>query len=101
MMTLKDRLVVPMKSPNKAGPVPAAEAVEGRSPAKGNTEEQTAPRTQSRISASNALERVRQAARKDKKAKFTALLHHVTIERLHDAYLSLKRQAAAGVDGVT
>ena len=91
----------PMKSPNKAGPAPVAEAVEGRSPAKGNTDEQNAPRTQSRTSASNALERVRQAARKDRKAKFTALLHHVTVERLHDAYLSLKRQAAAGVDGVT
>jgi group II intron reverse transcriptase/maturase len=96
-----DGLVVPTKSPNKAGPVPAAEAVEGRSPAKGNTDEQTAPRTQSRTSAPDALERVRQAARKDKKAKFTALLHHVTVERLHGAYLSLKRQAAAGVDGVT
>jgi hypothetical protein len=57
-----DGLVVPMKSPNNAGPVPAAEAVEGRSPAKGNTDEQNAPRTQRRISASNALERVRQAA---------------------------------------
>jgi group II intron reverse transcriptase/maturase len=96
-----DGLEVPAKSPNNAGPLPAAEVMEGRSPAKGNTDEQTAPRTQSRTRAPDALDRVRQAARKDRKAKFTALLHHVTVERLRDAYLSLKRQAAPGVDGVT
>ncbi len=75
--------------------------MEGRGPAKGNTDEQNAPRTQRRISAPSALDRVRQAARKDRKRRFTALLHHVTIERLRDAYLALKRKAAAGVDGVT
>jgi len=47
------------------------------------------------------LERVREAARKDRKARFTALLHHVTIDRLRDAYLGLRRRAASGVDGVT
>jgi group II intron reverse transcriptase/maturase len=81
--------------------MPAEEAMEGRSLAKGNMEEQIAPRTQSRISAPNALDRVHEAARKDRKKRFTALLHHVTIERLRDAYLALKRNAAAGVDGVT
>jgi len=95
-----DGLVVPTKSPNEAG-LPAEEEAEGRSPAKGNMEKQTASRTQSRIGAPNALDRVREAARKDRKKKFTALLHHVTIDRLRAAYLALKRKAAAGVDGVT
>lgn len=49
----------------------------------------------------SALDRVRQAARKDRKAKFTALLHHVTIDQLRAAFGTLSRRAAAGVDGVT
>jgi RNA-directed DNA polymerase len=60
-----DGLVVPTKSPNKAG-IPAAEAMEGRSPAKGNTGGQNAPRTQCRTSVPSALDRVREAARKDR-----------------------------------
>ncbi|MCY0991086.1 group II intron reverse transcriptase/maturase [Nannocystis sp. ILAH1] len=95
-----DGLVVPTKSPNEAVP-PAEEAMEGRSPAKGNTGGQNAPRTQRRTSATSALNRVREAARRDRKKRFTALLHHVTIDRLRDAYLALERKAAAGVDGVT
>ena len=95
-----DRSVVPTKSSNKAG-MPAAEAVEGRDLAKGNTAEQNAPRTQSRTSAPSALDRVREAARKDKKQHFTALLHHINEDRLHASFLSLKKDAAAGVDGVT
>lgn len=95
-----DGLVVPTKSPNKAGP-PAAEAMEGRSPAEGNTGGQNAPRTQCRTSAPSALDRVREAARRDRKMQFTALLHHVTIDRLRAAYLALERKAAAGVDGMT
>jgi group II intron reverse transcriptase/maturase len=63
--------------------------------------EQNAARTLCRITAPSALDRVRQAARKDRKAKFTALLHHVTIDRLREAYLALQRRAAVGVDGVT
>ena len=47
------------------------------------------------------LERVREAARKDKKLKFTALLHHVSIDLLRESYHSLKKQAAPGVDGMT
>ena len=57
-----DGRVVPRKPPNRVGPDPTTEAVEGRSPAKGNTDEQIAPRTQSRTGTSNALDRVRQAA---------------------------------------
>jgi retron-type reverse transcriptase len=50
---------------------------------------------------SQGLDRVRQAARQRKKEKFTALLHHVTIDLLRDAFLALKRRAAPGVDGLT
>jgi RNA-directed DNA polymerase len=95
-----DGLVVPTKPPNDAGQ-PAKEVVEGRGPAKGNTGEQNAPRTQSRTGAPSALDRVREAARTDRKKRFTALLHHVTTDRLRAAYLALQRKAAAGVDGVT
>lgn len=95
-----DGLVIPAKSPNEAG-LPEEEAAEGRSPAKGNTGGQNAPRTQSRSSAPSALDRVREAARRERKKQFTALLHHVTIDRLRQAYQALQRKAAAGVDGVT
>ncbi len=96
-----DGSVVPGKLPNKAGK-PAAEAVEGRGPAKGNSPERNALRTQSREGAPSALERVRQAAGRERKQRFTTLLHHVyDIDRLRAAYLALKRDAAAGVDGET
>jgi len=96
-----DRPVVPMKSPNNAGQ-PVAEGTEGSGLAKGNLRQQTAPRTPSRDGALSALERVRQAARRDRKRRFTALLHHVyDITRLRTAYLALKREAAPGVDGET
>lgn len=96
-----DRPMVPGKLPNKA-PERAAEAVEGKGLAKGNSSERNALRTQSRGSAQSALERVRQAARRDGKQRFTALLHHVyDIDRLRTAYHGLKRNAAAGVDGET
>ena len=96
-----DSSVVPGKSPNKAGQ-PAAEAMEGRGLAKGNPPESNTRRTQGRDSVPSALERIRQAARKDKKQQFTALLHHVyDVDRLRAAYLGIKRDAAAGVDGET
>jgi group II intron reverse transcriptase/maturase len=94
------RGVVPAKQPNKSETSPA-EAVEGRPLTKENTQRLIPGRTQSRESGSNGLERVREAARKDKKLKFTALLHHVSIDLLRDSYHSLKKQAAPGVDGVT
>jgi len=96
-----DRPIVPGKSPNKAG-APAAEGMEGRGLAKGNSREQNAPRTQRRTSAHSALERVRQAASKDKKTRFTALLHHIyDPQMLRAAYFELKKEAAPGVDGQT
>jgi group II intron reverse transcriptase/maturase len=90
-----------MKSPNNAGQ-PVAEGMEGRGLAKGNPQQQNAPRTPSRTGAPSALERVRQAARRDRKARFTALLHHIyNPEALRAAYFNLKREAAPGVDGET
>jgi RNA-directed DNA polymerase len=76
--------------------------VEGRSLAKVNSPERNALRTQSREGVPSALERVRQAARKDRKQRFTTLLHHVyDTAGLRAAYFSLKKDAAAGVDGET
>lgn len=96
-----DRSAVPAKSPNKAGQ-PVAEAMEGRGLAKGNLPEQNALRTLSRESVRSALERVRQAAKKDRTKRFTALLHHVySLDTLRTAYFSLKKEAAPGVDGET
>jgi RNA-directed DNA polymerase len=99
-----DRPVVPEKSPNNAGQSIGrrAEGMEGRGLAKGNPPQQNATRTPSRINAPSALERVRQAARKDKTLRFTALLHHIyNLETLRMAYFSLKKEAAPGVDGET
>jgi hypothetical protein len=96
-----DSRVVPAKLANKAGR-PAAELVEGRRLDEGNTGQQNALRTQGRDDrASRALERVRRVAVKDRKARFTALLHHVDVERLRAAYRALSPTAAAGVDEVT
>src|SRR5215468_10580770 len=96
-----DSPTVPEKSPNKAGQ-PVAEGMEGRGLAKGNLPQQNASRTPSRNDAPSALERVRQAASKDKELRFTALLHHIyNLETLRRAYFSLKKEAAPGVDGET
>src|SRR6516164_206264 len=95
-----DGCAVPTKCPNNGGR-PLAEGTEGRQPTKENTGLATAPRTQSRISELSDLLGVRKAARKDKRTRFTALLHHVTIILLRDSYYALKRDAAPGVDGVT
>src|SRR5712691_10121729 len=104
-----DRPVVPEKSPNNTGQAvhsvqakPVAEGMEGRGLAKGNLLQQNASRTPSRKDAPSALERVRQAAGKDKKLRFTALLHHIyNLETLRMAYFRLKKEAAPGVDGET
>jgi RNA-directed DNA polymerase len=96
-----DGSVIPEKLSNKA-PRGAAEAMEGRELTKGNLLGQNALRTQSRGGVPSALERVREAAQKDKGERFTALFHHVyDIDRLREAYDGLKRQAAPGVDGET
>jgi group II intron reverse transcriptase/maturase len=96
-----DRPIVPGKPPNKA-PERAAEVVEGRGRVKGKPPGCTALRTQIRAGAPSALERLRQVARRDRKQRFTALLHHVyDVDRLRSAYRALRRDAAAGVDGET
>ena len=95
-----DGCVVPSKCPNNGGQLPS-EGMEGRQPTKENIVQATAPRTQSRISELSDLLGVRKAARKDKRTRFTALLHHVTVNLLRDSYYALKRDAAPGVDGVS
>lgn len=93
-----DAPVVPGKPPNKGKP---AEAVEERGAAKGKAREDPTRRTQGRASVSMGLEGLREAARRDKRARFTALLHHVTPRLLEQSFYALSRNAAAGVDGVT
>ena len=95
-----DGPVVPAKPPNKAAAA-AAEAVEGRGSAKGNTASKTRPGHRAGPGAPSALDRVRQVARRDKEARFTALLHHVDVDRLRTAYRAIRPKAAPGVDGVT
>jgi RNA-directed DNA polymerase len=95
-----DSAIVALKPANKAASA-AAEWVEPRAGTKGNAEQSRTQRTQRRASVSPGLDRVRLAARQRKKEKFTALLHHVTVDLLRDAFLALKRRAAPGVDGVT
>jgi RNA-directed DNA polymerase len=97
-----DGPVVPANPPNNA-PVAAgaAEAGEGRGPAKGNTASKTPPGRSAGSGASSALDRVREVAVRDKDARFTALLHHVDLARLRKAYAAIRREAAPGVDGVT
>jgi RNA-directed DNA polymerase len=95
-----DGVIVPGKRSNKGG-LPSAEAVEGRTLPKGNGGETAAARTLRRDTASNGLIAVRRAARQSKSVRFTALLHHVTIDLLKQSYLSLERDSAPGIDGVT
>ncbi len=95
-----DSAKVAMKPANKAGQL-ATEWVERRVEAEGNVVEPRTRRTPSRESVLQGLDRVRQAAKARKKERFTALLHHVSVDLLKDAYSCLKRNAAPGVDGVT
>jgi len=92
--------VVLTKLPNKPGE-PEAEVVEERGLAKGNADSKTRPGHSAGVSATSALDRVRRVARKDKDVRFTALLHHVDVDRLRAAYWALKPKAAPGTDGVT
>ena len=94
-----DGCIVPQKPPNK-GTKPA-EVVEGRRPAEGNMVRTPASSTLSETSASCGLYRVRMAARQDKRARFTALLHHITIDHLRESFYALERNAVPGVDGMT
>ncbi len=95
-----DSPVVPASLPNNAAHA-VAEAGEGRGLAKGNAASETRPGRRAGLSVSSALERVRRVAEKDREARFTALLHHVSVDRLREAYWALRPEAAPGVDGVT
>src|SRR6266508_1706069 len=95
-----DGRVVPAKPVNKAAGA-AAESVEERRPAEGNTASKPRPGHSAGAGAPSALDRVREVARRDKDARFTALLHHVDVDRLRVAYWAIRPQAAPGVDGVT
>src|SRR6266849_3821910 len=95
-----DEAIVAVKPTNKAERS-AAEPVEPRAKAKGNAGQSATGRMQSRGTVTQGLERIRQAARQRKKERFTALLHHVSIEHLGEAFGELKQNAAPGVDGLT
>src|SRR5262245_25751098 len=89
----------PAKQPNRSG-TPPTEAVEERPLTEENAKQPNPCWTPSQESGHSGLDRVREAARKDGKARFTALLHHVTVDLLRESYHSLKKRAAPGVDGV-
>jgi RNA-directed DNA polymerase len=95
-----DGSIVPEKSPNNPQ---GAEGMEGRQPVKGNAQKDPSRRTQSRSEGMQmVLERIREAVRRDRKEKLTALYHHVyQEEHLTAAYYGLKREAAPGIDGET
>jgi hypothetical protein len=95
-----DPAVVAVKSANGAGP-PAEEGMERRAGTKGNVGRQSTLRAQDRAGVSQALNRVRQAARQREGERFTSLLHHIDVRLLRESYLALRRDAAPGVDGVT
>jgi hypothetical protein len=96
-----DRSVVPTKPPNNVAGRPAgAEAVEGRDLAKGNTAGKTRPGHSAGNGVLSALDRVRQAAGRDKQERFTALLHHVDVDRLRAAYRAIKPKVLETFDRI-
>jgi RNA-directed DNA polymerase len=95
-----DSAVRAVKPANKAERS-AAELVEQRAGTKGNADQQSTRRAQERASVSQALGRIRQAAKQRKKEKFTTLLHHISVELLRLSFFEIKKDAAPGVDGLT
>ena len=105
-----DSVIVAVKPANKAAHpaveqsavgLAAAELVEPRTETKGNADQQSTCRAQSRVSVSQALERIRKVAKERKKERFTALFHHISIDLLEEAFYELKENAAPGVDRLT
>src|SRR6266699_2384156 len=105
-----DPAIVAMKPTNKAGQPAAersaaepnaAEPVERRAGTKENADQQSTHRTQSRASASQALERIRKVATERKKERFTMLFHHIDTDLLEEAFYELAQNAAPGVDRMT
>jgi hypothetical protein len=95
-----DLAIVAVKPANNSGQ-PDAEWVEPRAGAEGNAAQQRMRRAQDRASVSQALDRIRKAAKERKKERFTALLHHVDVPMLRTAFYALRRDAAPGADGLT
>jgi RNA-directed DNA polymerase len=91
--------IVAVKPANKAEPS-AAESVEPRTGTKGNADQQSTRQAQDWESVSQALARIRQAAKLRKKERFTSLLHHVSVDLLRLSFFALKKDAAPGVDGL-
>ena len=95
-----DEAIRPVRAANK-GARASAESPEERASTKGNSDCQSTRRTQCRASVPQAAARIRKAAERDPKEHLTALFHHITPDALHRAFHALKRDAAAGVDGIT
>src|SRR2546422_8007634 len=95
-----DPAIVAAKPANKTEQS-VAEPGEPRAGTKGNADQQSTRQTQSRISVSQALERIRKVARERKKERFTALFHHINTELLEEAFDELAQNAAPGVDWLT
>src|SRR3981081_3420848 len=104
-----DSVIVAVKPANKAvhpaaeqsaAELVAAEPVEPRAETKGNAGQQSTCRAQSRVSVSQALDRIRKVAKERKKERFTALFHHISLDLLEQAFFELKDNAAPGVEGV-
>jgi RNA-directed DNA polymerase len=95
-----DSVIGAVKPANKAERS-AAELVEQRAGTEGNADQQSTRRAQGRESVSQALGRIRQAAKQRKKEVFTSLLHHISIDLLRLSFFAIKKDAASGVDGLT
>jgi RNA-directed DNA polymerase len=95
-----DDSIVPENRANKAESW-VAESGEGRGSVKGNAQESAVHRAQDRERMSIGLEGVRQAAKRDKRMRFTTLLHHVDIDQLRAGYEALNPKAVPGIDEVT
>jgi RNA-directed DNA polymerase len=95
-----DCAVVPVNRSNKEAQV-SAEAGEGRAQTKENIAQSHMYPTQSGKRMSQGLHGVRKAARERKQERFTALLHHLSVDLLRDSFYALQRQASPGIDGVT
>ena len=99
-MEKSDSVIVAAKSANKGASAPA-EPMERRTEPEGNPGSQSTRRTQDRESVSQAVDRIRQFVQREPRERLTALLHHVTVDALRWAFFELKRDAAAGADGMT
>ena len=99
-MKKSDSAIVAVKSANKGASAPA-EPMEPRAEPKGNLESQSTRRAQDRASVSQAADRIRQFVQREQRERLTALLHHVTVDALRWAFFDLKKDVAAGADGVT